>query len=78
VHRNKKLLIMIVVLTVIWSSIAFWHFKYLRGDFIGLRGLIGPDIIVPFWLVVLICLIGWSVTILLTYFLLSMHGFWDK
>ena len=61
-HENLKALVVVILIpTIIWGMLMYWHFLYTQGIIPGLRGYHDPNIVFPFWVVhtvMLICYIG--------------------
>jgi hypothetical protein len=78
-HRiAKNIFIIIMVPTIIWGIIAFWHYQYLNLQYPGLAGFRDPAVQFPFWVVNIIILIGYIVTMVILYLIIYKKEFEEE
>jgi len=67
-HDNlKTLLVVVIIPTIFFVTLAYWHFLYIRGLVSGLTGNISPDVVFPFWVVNIVLLIMYIVSMIFLY-----------
>jgi hypothetical protein len=67
-HSDLKALLKIIIIpTIIWGILDYWHFLYLNGKTIGFWGYISPDIVAPFEVAHVFLIIGYILTMIFAY-----------
>jgi len=66
----KQALLIIIIPTILWGLLAYWHYLYSIGMVSGLMGYKTADVVFPVFLPYLFLLIGYVFSMIIIYLLI--------